>query len=69
MTVTTTVTQCLAYAVQAHADKRYEDEAAAYQEAIDNSNPALGSANTSTLASYATSRDAAIALSHKAGAF
>jgi hypothetical protein len=68
MTITTTVAQAVAYATRADADKRYEDAAAAWQEAIDNSNPALGSTNSSTLATYAANKAASIANSKKAGA-
>lgn len=69
MTITTTVAQVVAYAKQAETDLRWEDAAASWQEAIDNSNPALGSANAATLATYAASKVAAIAKSHQAGAF
>jgi hypothetical protein len=69
MTVTTTVAQAVLYAQRAEADLRWEDAAASWQEAIDNSNKSLGSTNAATLASYAASRDAAKLKSHQAGGF
>jgi hypothetical protein len=68
MTVTTPVADAVASATRADADKRYEDAARDWQEAIDNSNKSLGSANAGTLATYAANKAASIANSHKAGA-
>lgn len=68
MSVVTPVADCVAYAQRADADHRYDDAAAAWQEAIDNSNKSLGSTNAATLATYAANKVASIANSHKAGA-
>jgi hypothetical protein len=68
MTVTTSVAAAVTYAQRADADHRYDDAAASWQEAIDNSNTSLGSANAATLATYAANKLASIANSQKAGA-
>lgn len=68
MSVTTPVADCIAYATRADADHRYDDAAASWQEAWDNSNKSLGSTNSVALALYLTNKAASIANSHKAGA-
>lgn len=71
MTVTTTVAQAVAYATRADADKRYDDAAASWQEAIDNTNASgagQSSAGQALIVTYTANKVASIANSHKTGA-